>query len=153
MTISIPYEIIRSNRKTYEIQVNEDGIKIRAPIHMTDKEILEILISKQEWIDKKYLEYQTKPKKFRKRFDRSYIRQRMEELASIIGVRPSKLVIKPLKTMWGSASSDAAITINSRILKAPKGVIDYVLIHELCHLKIPNHSNAYWELVETYTKL
>ena len=71
----------------------------------------------------------------------------MERLAPKIGVMPSRILIKSLKTRWGSATSSGVITINSRLLRAPKGVIDYIIVHELCHLKIRGHSSTYWNLV------
>ena len=148
ITGTIPYTIVRSSRrKTSEIQVGEHGIEIRVPFHKRDKEIWDMVDDKKQWIHKKYLEFQTGKKQFKTRLEESHIERRTERLAPRIGVRPSKISIKSLKTRWGSATSNGAITINSRLLRAPKDVIDYVIIHELCHLKIRGHSSAYWNLV------
>ena len=147
-TSTIPYAIIRSSRrKTSEIQVGEHGIEIRVPVHKKDGEIWDMVDDKKQWIYKKYLEFQTGEKQFKTRLEKSYIERRTERLAPKIGVRPSKISIKFLKTRWGSATSNGVITINSRLLRAPKDVIDYVIVHELCHLKIRGHSGAYWNLV------
>lgn len=145
---TIPYVVVRSGRrKTSEIQVGEHGIEIRVPFRKDDREILDMIDSKRQWIIKKYLEFQTGKKLFKPRLEKSHIERRTERLASRIGARPSKVSIKLLKTRWGSATSNSAITINSKLLRAPKDVIDYVIIHELCHLKIRGHSSAYWNLV------
>ena len=148
ITDTIPYTIVRSSRrKTSEIQVGEHGIKIRVPFHKKDREIWDMVDDKKQWIYKKYLEYQAGGEQFKTRLEKSYIERRMERLAPKIGVRPSKISIKFLKTRWGSATSNGVITINSRLLRAPKDVIDYVIVHELCHLKIRGHASAYWNLV------
>ena len=151
ITATIPYKIIRSDRRrTSEIQVGENGIEVRVPMHKKDNEVMDMIHSRQQWIYKKYLEFQTEKKGFKSRVGRPYIERRVDELAVKVCVKPSKLFIRPLKTRWGSATSNGTITINSRLFKAPKSVIDYVIIHELCHLKIPGHSRTYWSLVEVH---
>lgn len=66
-----------------------------------------------------------------------------------IGVIPNSIRIKAQKTRWGSASTKGNLNFNWRLIMAPVEVIDYVVIHELCHLKEMNHSKAFWSLVET----
>ena len=106
ITDTIPYTIVRSSRrKTSEIQVGEHGIKIRVPFHKKDREIWDMVDDKKQWIYKKYLEYQAGGEQFKTRLEKSYIERRMERLAPKIGVRPSKISIKFLKTRWGSATS------------------------------------------------
>lgn len=70
--------------------------------------------------------------------------------ASAMKVTPRKITIKEQKTRWGSCSSKGNINYNWRIIMAPPEVIDYLVIHELCHLCIPNHSQAFWHTVEKY---
>ena len=145
---TIPYAVVRSGRrKTSEIQVESHGIKIRVPFHKKNQEILDMIDDKKQWIVRKYLEFQTEKERFKPSLDGSYIERRIRRLAPKVGVRPSKISIKLLKTRWGSATSTGAITINSRLLGAPRDVVDYVIVHELCHLKIRGHSSAYWNLV------
>jgi len=62
---------------------------------------------------------------------------------------PKKLIIKNLKNRWGSASANG-VNLNFHLLKAPSDIIDYIIIHELCHLKIKNHSFRYWNLVRKF---
>jgi predicted metal-dependent hydrolase len=59
-----------------------------------------------------------------------------------------KVTLRNTSTRWGSCSHDGSISISTRLLFAPLWVLDYVLIHELCHLVHHNHSNKFWELVE-----
>lgn len=145
---TIPYTVVRSNRrKTSEIQVGSHGVEIRVPFHKKDKEILDMIGSKKQWIVKKYLEFQTRRQQFKTRLKKSYIERRVEILALKIGTIPSKILIKSLKTRWGSATTSGVITINIKLLGAPPDVVDYVIVHELCHLKIRKHSSAYWNMV------
>ena len=70
--------------------------------------------------------------------------------AAIIGVSPARITIKDQKTRWGSCSSLGNINYNWRIIMAPPQVADYLIIHELCHLLVPNHSVRFWEQVGRY---
>ena len=77
-----------------------------------------------------------------------YLPPRLHELAQIHGFIYNKLRIKNQKTRWGSCSSMGNINLNLRLMMAPDRAIDYVIMHELCHLREMNHSPAYWSLVE-----
>ena len=148
---AIPYTIVRSGRrKTSEIQVDADGVKIRVPFEKQEPDILKMLRRKSQWISSKYAEFQAENIHFKVRLGEPYVTKRVTELSSQIGVSPAKILVKHLKTRWGSATSNGTITINSRLFKAPDHVVDYVIVHELCHLKIRGHSSAYWNLVEMH---
>ncbi|MDR3560276.1 MAG: SprT family zinc-dependent metalloprotease [Negativicutes bacterium] len=64
-----------------------------------------------------------------------------------IGVRPHRLSIRDQKTRWGSASTRGNVNYNWRIIMAPPETVDYLVVHELCHIKVPNHSATFWLLV------
>lgn len=64
-----------------------------------------------------------------------------------IGVEPSKIIVKNQKNRWGSVSKNGTINFNQNLIRASSKIIDYVAAHEMCHLKIPNHSQAYWRLL------
>jgi predicted metal-dependent hydrolase len=70
-----------------------------------------------------------------------------KEWAAIIGVSPKKITIRDQKSRWGSCSSLGSINYNWRVIMAPLWVTDYLVIHELCHMLVPNHSSAFWEQV------
>lgn len=71
--------------------------------------------------------------------------------ASQLGVKPSKIKIKDQKTRWGSCSSHSNINYNWRIIMAPESVVDYLVVHELCHMIVPNHSDRFWKLVAKFS--
>jgi len=77
-----------------------------------------------------------------------YIKERANYYQNIIGVKPEKISIKNQKTLWGSCSSKKNLNFNIRLIMMPDYVIDYVIVHELCHLIHFNHSKEFWKKVE-----
>lgn len=71
----------------------------------------------------------------------------LEQLGEQIGLRHTGVTIRAQKTRWGSCSSNGNINLNRNLLFLSADLVEYLLIHELCHLREPNHSPAYWELV------
>ncbi len=70
--------------------------------------------------------------------------------SGIIGVNFNKISIRDQKTRWGSCSHKGNVNFNWRLIMAPEAVLDYVIIHELCHLKRMSHSKAFWNEVTKY---
>ena len=73
---------------------------------------------------------------------------RLARLAAIHGFRYNKVFIKNNASNWGSCSSLGNINLNLRLVKLPQELQDYVMLHELCHLKEMNHSKRFWREVE-----
>lgn len=149
----IEYSVIKSRRrKTSQIMVDKDEVIIRTPITKNNSEIKKIVENKAQWIFRKQLEFKKRrdvnyvPKKY----TRQFLLKRVNHYTSKVGIHPSKVNIKKMRTRWGSASKDNMISLNEHLLKAPKGAIDYVILHEICHLKIRNHSHHFWELVHKF---
>jgi predicted metal-dependent hydrolase len=78
------------------------------------------------------------------------LREKTERLAKIVDVAPRSVAIKTYKSRWGSCSARGDITYNWKIILAPHRIVDYVVVHELCHLLEHNHSARYWKHVERY---
>ena len=70
------------------------------------------------------------------------------EEAERLGVAYRRIRIGGQRTLWGSCSPGGTLSFNWRLVLAPAEVLDYVVVHELCHLRVPNHSRRFWELVE-----
>ena len=62
-------------------------------------------------------------------------------------VKPAGIFIKRMETSWGRYTSDGKVFLNPELIKAPRGCIEYVIIHELCHLVHPNHSQKFYQLL------
>ena len=71
-----------------------------------------------------------------------------EEEAALIGVAYRRIRIGGQRTLWGSCSPGGTLSFNWRLVLAPAEVLDYVVVHELCHLRVPNHSRDFWGFVE-----
>ena len=156
--------VIRSNRKTISIQVNPDlTVTVRAPKRLPQREIDRILKEKESWINKHIDKIKNRKEKYNsanaKPFNREeieelankalqYIPKRVEYYSKIIGVSYGRVTIRNQKTRWGSCSSKGNLNFNCLLMLTPPEVIDYVVVHELCHRKEMNHSKAFWSEVE-----
>ena len=77
----------------------------------------------------------------------TYITSRVEHYAQLIPGEYTGITMENRKGRWGSCSNTGELTFNWRLILAPEGIIDYVVVHELCHLKHMDHSPAYWKAV------
>ena len=162
-------KIIRSNRKTLAIQINPDlSVTVRAPMYAPQSDIERILREKESWIQKhieKIREQEANKKEIqgesveseyltneeiKKLADKAlqHIPKRVSYYAKQIGVTYGKITIRNQKTRWGSCSSKGNLNFNCLLMLTPPEVIDYVVVHELCHRKEMNHSGAFWVEVE-----
>ena len=156
--------VIRSNRKTVAIRVNEDlTVTVRAPRRASSKEIDRILKENESWISKHIEQMQMEKALFDSKGityltneeiqeleDKAlaYIPQRVEHFSRLMGVNYGRITIRNQKTRWGSCSSKGNLNFNCLLMLTPPEVIDYVVVHELCHRKEMNHSRAFWSEVE-----
>ena len=76
------------------------------------------------------------------------IRERLDHYAPRVGVAPGRVAIRDQKSRWGSCSAKGNLNFNWKLIMAPPPALDYVVIHELCHLIEFNHSPRFWSLVE-----
>lgn len=156
----IEYELIRSKRKTVSITVKADGrVIVRAPLLASIRRINEFVESKADWINKnvkrvlenpapKSLEFTPEEKKRLIKQARILITQRVEYYAPIVGVSYNRIAIKDTRTRWGSCSRDGNLNFSFRLVLKPLELLDYVVVHELCHRIHMNHSKEFWQEVE-----
>lgn len=160
----IEIEIIKSNRKTIAIEVRPDlRVIVRAPKRASNREIMKFVEQKQDWIAKHLAQMQIRYEETRRRKEKQFtdddirkmkdeakkvIPDRVKYYADIMGVTFGKITIKNQKTRWGSCSSKGNLNFNCLLMLTPDKVRDYVVIHELCHLKQMNHSKMFWAEIE-----
>tara|TARA_B100000029_G_C17398185_1_gene896035 strand:+ start:282 stop:989 length:708 start_codon:yes stop_codon:yes gene_type:complete len=78
------------------------------------------------------------------------LQEKVERYSKQIGVSPKGLRVREFKSKWGSCDSRGTIAFNLNLIKAPHPIVDYVVIHELCHMIQPNHSKNFWKEVEKH---
>ncbi|MDR3220150.1 MAG: M48 family metallopeptidase [Dysgonamonadaceae bacterium] len=83
---------------------------------------------------------------------RAYLPSKLAELAKLHRFEYQSVRIRKSKTRWGSCSSKGTISLSFYLMLLPHYLIEYVLLHELCHTVRMNHSPAFWELLDSYTQ-
>lgn len=168
--MDIPFQAIRSSRKTVAIQISRDGtVIVRAPHRCSLAAMESFVQEKQEWIQKQLLLRCRKEAEKESRRARGGILDMPETQAGCLAYRSlakqvfarkaawyasqmqvsyGTVTIREQKTRWGSCSSRGNLNFNWRLILAPEPVLDYVVIHELAHRKEMNHSARFWEILE-----
>lgn len=156
------YTVIRSRRRTMTLEIRRDGqLVVRAPYRISQVEIQRFVGEKADWIQKNLEKVQSQqqqktqlPKlsqeekmRLQKAAEEVFL-QRSEYFANLLNVHFSRITIREQKTRWGSCSSNRNLSFNWKLMLAPPEILDYVVVHELCHLKEMNHSPAFWHEVE-----
>lgn len=161
----LPYTLIRSDRKSYAVSISPEGkITVRVPLGASDRDVSHILTDRQHWIITRYLEQQSrqaaKPVSDLTPAQRAALTQRYIAAAKeyfpkraayfqqFTGGTYNRITIRDQKTRLGSCSAKGTLSFNWRLMLAPPSILDYVVVHELCHLTHMNHSSAFWQAVE-----
>jgi predicted metal-dependent hydrolase len=79
-----------------------------------------------------------------------HLTKRTEQLAEKLNFKYNKLYIRNQRSKWGNCSRDKNISLNWKLIKAPEYVIDYIIIHELLHTAVMEHTNKFWTLLKSY---
>lgn len=152
----IAYRVIRSDRRTLAIQILTDGtVLVRSPRRVSEDRIRAFVESKAAWIAKHKKKESAPgekltPEALRQLTDRAaqVIGERVNFFAPLVGVTYGRVTIRHQRTRWGSCSGKGNLNFNCLLLLAPEKVLDYVVVHELCHRKELNHSPAFWAEVK-----
>ena len=155
-------EVRRSKRKSAIIKITADmQIVVFVPLYVSDNEIEKMVISKSKWIDEHMLKVQStideRSKLEKITFEQvkeladqavEYIPKRVKYYAEKENFVYNKITIKNLVSRWGSCSTKGNLNFNCLLMLTPDYVIDYIVVHELCHLREMNHSEKFWAGVE-----
>ena len=130
--------------------------RLTVPRWMSRAQVERLLAQKQPWLEEQRrrqvprlgLEQLTVSESEARIGAREIVSALAEEEAERLGVAYRRIRIGDQRTLWGSCSSAGTLSFNWRLVLAPLEVLDYVVVHELCHLRVPNHSKSFWTLVE-----
>ena len=154
------YTIIRSNRKTFSLQIKNGALIVRVPQRATDRAVAQFVEEHEAWIEKHHSIDAQKQKeadaivplseeelKALTAEAKRIIPRRVEFYAAQLGVSYGKISIRHQKTRWGCCSSEGNLTFNCLLLLTPPEILDYIVVHELCHSKEMNHGKAFYNEV------
>ena len=153
MPNTITYKTIKSDRKTIAIQIMPEGnVVVRCPRRMRSDDIKRFVESKSGWIEKHLAACNPiEPSKLSEKEisklreeARHLVTQRVKYYAPIIGVPYGQIAIRTQRIRWGSCSSKGNLNFNCLLALVPPDVLDYIVVHELCHRKELNHSERFW---------
>lgn len=156
--LHIPVVCRRNDRKTLAITVTQEGkLLVKAPLRMPDREIMRFLKQKQYWIYKqtKHVleDMQKRVVRSEEEIERLKLQARRvltgktDYYKCLLGVNYQRIRIGSQRTRWGSCSTRGTISYNWHLILMPEQIMDYVVVHELCHLLEMNHSERFWKKV------
>lgn len=153
-------KIIRSKRKTLSLEVKENGeVVLRAPFWCSGKTIDTFVNEKNDWL-KSALERQKKISENKvqlddkriaelKRSAKILLPERVNYYSKIMGVEPTGIKITSAQKRFGSCSTKNSICFSYILMLYPQEAIDYVVVHELAHIRFHNHSKDFYGFIES----
>jgi predicted metal-dependent hydrolase len=156
--MSSDYVLVRSKRKTLAIYIKKEGaVEVRAPLRLATREIERFVASKSAWIAKKQAEIASrKPAEPRElpisQYEAGEFEQTARQFVAMweqrLGVTASFVGIRQMSTRWGSCTSKTRrIRLNASLQYLPRDCLEYVVVHELAHIRESNHSPRFWSIV------
>ncbi|HOO42351.1 MAG TPA: M48 family metallopeptidase [Bacteroidales bacterium] len=158
----IVFTLYRSTRKSLGIAVRKDGtVHVRAPFWISSREVIRVVSSKATWIQARQKALEKEPclpsdKKELEQLRKEALVKFLDMAAPWVehfnkkyGVKPEKWTVRTMNTRWGSCSSATGrITLNLKLFFKPDPCVEYVIVHELCHLIHPDHGKGFYDLLE-----
>ena len=158
--MSVPaYELIRSARRTMSLEITRDcRVVVRAPMRTAQKRIDEFVAGHAEWIEKHMAIQRQRREKHPEPTPEEreeYIRRAKAELppkvkryGELMGLCPTGITITGAEKRFGSCSGKNRICFSWRLMRYPEEAVDYVVVHELAHIRHKDHSRAFYACVE-----
>lgn len=153
-------KIIKSNRKTLSLCVDDELCAVvKAPYFVSDKEINAFVSKNEAWLNnavkrkKKQLDkYDISEDKKNEliKLAKEYLPKRVEYYSKIMNVKPTGVKITSAKKRFGSCSGKNSICFSYYLMLYPKEAVDYVVVHELAHIKHHNHSKEFYNFVSEF---
>lgn len=155
-----PYELIRSGRRTLALEVRGGHVIVRAPYRTPRATIDRFVASHAEWIARGVAKQEARAAAYPEPTDaeraayirqaKAYLPQRVAYYSEQMGLYPTQVRITGARTRFGSCSSQGHICFSWRLMQYPPEAIDYVVVHELAHLRYMNHGAEFYALIARY---
>lgn len=151
--------VVRSRRRSIGLHIGWDAqLTVRAPLRASQRRILDVVRAKHAWIlaaqEKMRRRQAEAPPALPPKFLRDYKRQALQIISSRVRVYaaqmqliPAAIKVNRARRRWGSCSHRGSLNFSYRLMFAPLAVLDYVVVHELAHMRHLNHSQAFWNCV------
>jgi predicted metal-dependent hydrolase len=156
-------KIQRSKRKTLSLSIAKDGeILVKAPRFLKDEEIDAFLRKHEKWLKRQLALWEKHREKERalmltpdrvaamKQRAMVYLSGRVQHYSEMMGVSPTGLKITSARTRWGSCSAKNSLCFSYRLILLDPEAIDYVVVHELAHIRVKNHGSGFYREIERY---
>ena len=156
----VEYTLIRSSRRTLGLEITSDlRVLVRAPKRCSQRQIDDFVARHERWIrdhmaiqERRRVaamarEVTPEQEAVLRRRAKEYIPQRVAQWAPLVGVSPTGVKITSAQKRFGSCSGKNGLCFSWRLMQYPPEAIDYVVVHELCHIHHHNHSAAFWSAV------
>lgn len=156
-------DVKKSVRRTVLLSVAEDGtVLLKAPVTLTGEEIKRFLQKHDRWIEKQIslreeqrekaaaLNFTPEQVAALKERARVVLERRVVYYSERMGVRPAGVGITSARTRWGSCSGKNRLNFSYRLILLPPDAVDYVVVHELAHIRVKNHGAGFYREVEKY---
>ena len=155
------YTLIRARRRTMSLQLDSDGrAVVRAPYGVKKEFIDRFVAEHEDWLNRAREKQQNRRLAHPEPTDeerkvliaraKEYLPMRVDYWSDIMGLTPTGLKITSARTRFGSCSGKNSICFSWRLMQYPSEAIDYVVVHELAHIRHHNHSPAFYALIERY---
>jgi len=159
--LDFEYKVIRSSRKTVALEITHElSVLVRAPRRMTDAAVKDFVCRHSRWVDvhmerarQRKLRHPEPSEEQREELiglAKKVLPEKASHYAELMGVSPKSIKITSAKTRFGSCSGKNAICFSWRLMAYPEEAVDYVVIHELAHIKHKNHSPAFYAEIKKY---
>ena len=155
-----PYRVVRSRRRTLAIEVRAGGeVLVRAPVFASDVEIRAFVQAKQDWVISHVHKMKGQaPKREWTREETLRLRSEahitlpalVERTAQTMDLHPAGITITAARTRYGSCSAKGRLSFSCYLMDSPSEAVEYVVAHELCHLRHMNHGPEFYSLLEKF---
>ena len=155
------FQLLRSHRRTLALEITRDGqVLVRAPLRASQAAIQRFVAEHEGWIETHlaaqarrraaHPEPTPEEKEALRRRAKEILPEKVRRYAAIMGVEPTAVHITSARTRFGSCSAKNSISFSLYLMQYPEEAIDYVVVHELAHIRHHDHSPAFYAEVARY---